>query len=87
MPLPKPAEFSGSIYLDQRDGCMALNRIWSLRADSTWTELVSVQACEAGRSHPSAYVRDLVWTLAQNPTVKSKVFEVLQGVQYGKSAG
>jgi hypothetical protein len=61
---------------------MPLDKIWCLRADTTWARIVSAQADEAGRSSPSEYIRDLVWTLAQNPPVKTQVLEVLQGVRY-----
>ena len=46
---------------------MALNKIWNLRADSAWIELVKIQANEAGCDNPGAYVRDLVRALANNP--------------------
>ena len=51
---------------------MALNKIWNLRADPAWIELVKIQATEAGRDNPGAYVRDLVRALANNPTIKKK---------------
>ncbi len=60
-------------------------KIWNLRADSAWIETVKIQAIEAGRSNPGAYVRDLVWTISQNPTIKNKILESLQGVDYGNS--
>lgn len=60
-----------------------LVKIWNLRADSAWIELVKIQAIEARRSNPGAYVRDLVWIIAQYPTIKNKIFEVMQGVRYG----
>ena len=53
---------------------MALNKIWNLRADPAWIELVKIQAIEAGRDNPGAYVRDLVCTLAKNPTIKNSIF-------------
>ena len=31
---------------------MALNKIWNLRADPAWIELVKIQAIEAGRDNP-----------------------------------
>jgi len=62
---------------------MALSKIWNLRADSAWIEAVKIQAIEAGRSSPGAFVRDLVWALANNPTIKNRIFEVMQGVRYG----
>jgi len=75
---------SWSIYLDQEVCLMALCKIWNLRADSAWIEQVKIQAIEAGRSNPGAYIRDLVWTIAQNPTIKNRIIESLQGVHYGK---
>lgn len=63
---------------------MALIKIWNLRADSAWIELVKVQAIETGRASPGAFVRDLVWTLSKNPTIKNRIFEAMQGVQYGQ---
>jgi hypothetical protein len=63
---------------------MALNKIWNLRADPAWIELVKIQAIEAGRDNPGAYVRDLVRALANNPTVKNRIFEVMQGVCDGQ---
>lgn len=63
---------------------MALSKIWNLRADSAWIELVKIQANEAGRDNPGAYVRDLVCTLSQNPTIKNRIFEVMQGACDGK---
>lgn len=84
--LPGPAEFSRSIYLDQKGVYMAkLVKIWNLRADSTWIETVKIQAIECERSNPGRYVRDLVWTISQNPTIKNLIFESLQGVDYGNS--
>jgi len=62
---------------------MALNKIWNLRADSAWIELVKIQASEAGRDNPGAYVRDLVRALANNPTIKKSIFEAMQGVRSG----
>ena len=56
---------------------MALSKIWNLRADSAWIELVKIQANEAGRDNPGVYVRDLVCTLSQNPTIKNRIFEVM----------
>ena len=64
---------------------MVLNKIWNLRADSTWIGLVKVQAIETGRSSPGAFVRDLVWTLSKNPTIQSQVIDAMRGVQYGRS--
>lgn len=64
---------------------MAYGKIWNLRTDSAWIEAVKVQAIEAGRSSPGAYVRDLVWALANNPTIKNRIFEIMQGVRYGQS--
>jgi len=61
---------------------MPLDKIWCLRADTTWAGLVTEQADEAGRASPSEYIRDLVWTLAQDKAVKNRIFEVLQGVHY-----
>ena len=63
---------------------MALNKIWNLRADPAWIELVKIQAIEAGRDNPGAYVRDLVCTLAKNPTIKNRIFEVMQGACNGQ---
>jgi len=62
---------------------MAYGKIWNLRTDSTWIKLVKIQAIEAGRSSPGAFVRDLGWALANNPTIKNRIFEVMQGVGYG----
>lgn len=64
---------------------MALKLIWNLRADSAWIELVKVQAIETGRSSPGAFVRDLVWAMSKNPTIKNTIFEAMQGVRYGQS--
>jgi len=64
---------------------MAYGKIWNLRADSTWIEAVKVQAIEAGRDSPGAFVRDLVWSLTKNPTIKKQIFEIMQGVRYGQS--
>jgi len=63
---------------------MALTKIWNLRADSAWIELVKIQASEAGRDNPGAYVRDLVCTLSQNPTIKNRIFEAMQGACNGQ---
>ena len=63
---------------------MALTKIWNLRADPAWIELVKIQATEAGRDNPGAYVRDLVCTLAKNPTIKNRIFEVMQGACDGQ---
>ena len=63
---------------------MALSKIWNLRADSAWIELVKIQANEAGRDNPGAYVRDLVRALANNPTIKNRIFEVMQGACDGQ---
>ena len=60
-----------------------LVKIWNLRADSAWIETVKIQAIECERSNPGRYVRDLVWIIAQYPTIKNKIFEVMQGVRYG----
>lgn len=61
-----------------------LGKIWNLRADSTWIELVTVQALQAGRSSPGAFIRDLVWYLETNPTLKKQVIQEIQAVHYGK---
>jgi len=58
-------------------------KIWNLRADSAWIELVKIQAIDARRSNPGAYIRDLVWIISQNPTIKNRIIESLQGVGYG----
>lgn len=63
---------------------MALKQIWNLRADSAWIELVTVQAIETGRASPGAFVRDLVWAMSKNPTIKNRIFEAMQGVHYGQ---
>ena len=63
---------------------MALSKIWNLRADSAWIALVKMQASEAGRGNPGAYVRDLVRALANNPTIKNRIFEVMQGAYDGQ---
>jgi hypothetical protein len=63
---------------------MALNKIWNLRADPAWIELVKIQAIEAGRDNPGAYVRDLVCALAKNPTIKNRIFEAMQGACNGQ---
>ena len=63
---------------------MALNKIWNLRADPAWIELVKIQATEAGRDNPGAYVRDLVRALANNPTIKKSIFEAMQGARNGQ---
>ena len=63
---------------------MALNKIWNLRADSAWIELVKIQASEAGRDNPGAYIRDLVRALANNPTIKNRIFEAMQGACNGQ---
>lgn len=63
---------------------MALSKIWNLRADSAWIELVKIQANEAGRDNPGAYIRDLVRALANNPTIKKSIFEAMQGVCNGQ---
>jgi len=62
---------------------MALKLIWNLRADSTWIGSVKIQAVEAGRASPGAYIRDLVWLLSCNPTLRAGVFQALKGVKYG----
>ena len=64
---------------------MVLNKIWNLRADSTWINIVKVQAIDSGRSSPGAFVRDLVWTLSKNPTIQSQVLDAMRGVRYGQS--
>ena len=58
---------------------MALRLIWNLRADSTWIQAVKIQAIEAGRTSPGAYVRDLVRALANNPTIKKSIFDAMRG--------
>ena len=58
---------------------MALSKIWNLRADSAWIELVKIQANEAGCDNPGAFVRNLVLTLAQNPTIKNQIFDAMRG--------
>ena len=58
---------------------MALKLIWNLRADSTWIQAVKIQAVEAGRASPGAYVRDLVRALANNPTIKKSIFDAMRG--------
>ena len=63
---------------------MALSKIWNLRADSAWIELVKIQASEAGCDNPGAFVRNLVLTLANNPTIKNRIFEVMRGVCNGQ---
>jgi len=64
---------------------MVLNKIWNLRADSAWIDVVKVQAINSGRSSPGAFVRDLVWTLSKNPTIQSQVIDAMRGVKYGQS--
>ena len=61
---------------------MALHKIWNLRADSTWIGLVKIQASEAGRSSPGAFIRDLVWLLSCDPDQRRRVIQALQGVSY-----
>jgi len=63
---------------------MALNRIWSLRADAGWVDLVRMQATDAGRSNAGRYIRDLVWLLSSEPEFRAVVIRKLQGVQYGQ---
>ncbi len=63
---------------------MALNKIWNLRADSAWIELVKVQAIDTGRASPGEFVRDLVWAMSKNPTIKNRIIESMQGVHYGQ---
>lgn len=63
---------------------MALHKIWNLRADSTWIGSVKIQANEAGRSSPGAYIRDLVWLLSCNKELRVHVIQALQGVSYGQ---
>ena len=58
---------------------MALKLIWNLRADSTWIGSVKIQANEAGCDNPGAFVRNLVLTLAQNPTIKNQIFDAMRG--------
>ena len=58
---------------------MAMSKIWNLRADSAWIELVKIQAREAGCNNPGAFVRKLVLALAQNPTIKNRIFEAMRG--------
>ena len=62
---------------------MALSLIWNLRADSTWIQTVKIQAVEAGRTSPGAYIRDLVWLLSCNPTLRAGVIQAIRGVKYG----
>jgi hypothetical protein len=64
---------------------MALGKIWNLRADPAWIELVKIQAIEFDRSSPGAYVRDLIWTLSSNPTIKKQLSNAMQGARYGQS--
>lgn len=63
--------------------CNVLGKIWNLRADSTWIELVKVQAQSTGRSSPGAYVRDLVWLLSRNQAISEQVIQELQRGRYG----
>ena len=63
---------------------MALNRIWSLRADAGWVDLVRMQATDAGRSNAGRYIRDLVWLLSSEPEFRAVVIRKLQGVRYGQ---
>lgn len=62
-----------------------LGKIWNLRTDQTWIELVKVQALQTGRSSPGAFVRDLVWLLSRNSELFEQVIQELRGVRYGNS--
>lgn len=84
--LPGPADLDAGLFGPGKGVYMAkLVKIWNLRADSAWIETVKIQAIECERSNPGRYVRDLVWTISQNPTIKNLIFESLQGVDYGNS--
>lgn len=61
-----------------------LYKIWNLRADSAWIKTVTVQALQAGRSSPGAFIRDLVWLLSQNPKLHNQIMQEIQAVHYGK---
>lgn len=63
---------------------MTKGKIWNLRTDPTWIDLVKIQTSETGRASPGAYVRDLVWLVASNPTIKKQVMKSLRGVWYGQ---
>jgi len=61
---------------------MALKKIWNLRADPNWINLVKAQADLSGRKNPGRYVRDLVFALHINAETREKVNHILQEVQY-----
>lgn len=61
-----------------------MGKIWNLKTDSAWIELARIQALQAGRASPCAYVRDLIWLMVENPKLRYQIRLSIQGVHYGK---